>query len=1773
MPVFPLKMIRFSVLLMIAYLPFILLAQNVQNIKINNYPVSFHKEIVSWAALNVRPQTNNREVVLLQFNKLLTEADRKILDASLVRVQEYMGSNTYSALVSANTDFAVLENMGSIAGYLPAYKIAPSIQIKAARDKTVTILVSFFQEIKIGDIMQNIEAHGGTILPNNWQDKGLYKIQITSVQLNSFAAFYGVKYISEPAQNISLDLDSKGGAAATRLNIPVFLGGKGLQGKGVMIGHGDNCSGIYHIDQADRTINYNTADKADHGVLVHGIIAGDGIMDPAGQGVAPDGTCISLYFDAVLALKDELYTGFNVTLTNNSYASVVGDCSYSGTYDNLSQNLDEMAYHLPEQLDVFAVGNDGRSGCGGYPAGYANVCGGYQAAKNVLTVGATSRDYVIGDGSSRGPLKDGRLKPEITASGIDILCPVPDNSYTITRGTSLSCPQVTGVLALLTERYRQLNSNKNPKSDLLKAIAINGASDLGRPGPDFLYGFGFLNAERSMGILENNQYLRNTLSTGEPPKSFTITVPANTAQLKVLLYYHDPVASAASVTQLINDLDLTVTEPGGTVVHRPLILNPSITGVGNNAVEGIDRLNNVEQVTINNPVAGIYTVTVAGFAIPLGEQSYVVVYDKVPDEMKLMFPVANTAAPAGSDLYVYWDAPADNVNMTKVEFTANNGISWTTLESAVPANTRYYKWAVPSSINSSQCKIRISRTGKSAVSGSFIINEQPVISLSTDQCPGSFAINWSIVPSADKYYMMLKKGAHFQKIDSVNAGVTSYNFTSLNTGTDYYVAVLPAIGGMEGYRSKAVTRKPNSGSCLSVLHGDLAMSTVTSPETGRKFTQSELRSNTEIKVTVRNQDIYPVSDFSISYKVNAGIWKTIPGFAISAQSESEQIVDTFDFSDTIAYTLTLVVNNNDRIDPVTANDTIIKVLRHIPNEPVSLLSRLSNDFEDFPDFTIMSDTLGLDGTGFWDYNNSSDTGRLRSRIPGSRLVKTKRSISMDVNMKAKETVNYFTGTFNFSNYDTTADELRFDFEYEMRGMPLLKDSNKVWVRGSDTEDWIEAFTYKSGPGAGVLRESGTLSLRDLLRNKGQNFSSATQVRFTQFDSTLIVNDNVGAGLTVDNVNFYKVSKDLQLREIMAPFTSECDLSASPVVIKMKNGTNSAIKGVTLGYTFDGGKPEIEVFDDIIKGNDSVIYSFSKQLSGLTFGTHKLNVWLHTEGDDFLKNDTIKGYEFYNSDLISKFPYLENFETTSGGWYVSGHNASWACGIPASEKINKAASGQKAWKTNLTGNYNPGETSYLISPCINTMELANPMLSFSTIFELERCVTGMCDRVFIEYSTDHEVTWTKLGVAGTGTNWYTDSLKNVWNGQQLRWHVASASLPRSPQLKLRFVLLTDDVVNKEGFAVDDIHIYDLQQQIIDMAVNDRKSAENKELHNNEWTYFTDHNKVIAAINLYEEYKGTISSTVFGHQKYTDMVNRQYYLPRSWVIHSENALREVQSLFRLFVTDAEVNKVSNDTSCSTCTKAEDIYRTGITQYNGGKTEDSSLQNNVGGAYAYYRYNKVQWVPYDNGYYAEFAPKGLGEFWLNDGGILGTLPLNTEYITLNVQKITGQQALLNWVCSIDTQMNTFQAERSFDNITFTPVHTIVSQKSVLQHYSCTDNPDPSEGATVYYRILCTAVNGKTFYSNADTVQWTKGDQLLGVYPVPSGDGRVTVHWTGDIGNIVRYSITDITGKMLFQDQFISTSWTNNSTLNLNFLAKGMYFLKLQIGNNQYQEKLIFK
>ena len=338
-----------------------------------------------------------------------------------------------------------------------------------------------------------------------------------------------------------------------------------------------------------------------------------------------------------------------------------------GEYTQYSSEVDQFIWSHKDFSIVFAVGNEGKDrnqdGIIDSDNLYAPA-----TAKNCISVGASENNCSLGgyqqgygtawptdypvapikfdfmsnniDGiaafSSRGPTDDGRIKPDICAPGTNVISNrthtgiigkwwgTYDSNYVYWGGTSISTPHVAGAAALVRE-YFQKEKGINPSAALVKATLINGAVDIApgqygtgqrqevMPAPDKSQGWGRLNVKQSISptLPLVNEFADEsaTLSTGAY-RDYQYTVINNSLPFKATLVWTDYPGALLAAKELVNDLDLTVTSPTGTVYP---------TG-------GLhDRVNNVEQVEIAAPELGTYSIRVTGFNIPMESQDYALV--------------------------------------------------------------------------------------------------------------------------------------------------------------------------------------------------------------------------------------------------------------------------------------------------------------------------------------------------------------------------------------------------------------------------------------------------------------------------------------------------------------------------------------------------------------------------------------------------------------------------------------------------------------------------------------------------------------------------------------------------------------------------------------------------------------------------------------------------------------------------------------------------------------------------------------------------------------------------------------------------------------------------------------------------------------------------------------------------------------------------------------------------------------------------------------------
>ncbi len=1387
-----------------------------------------------WYDSVLKDNAEAQVAVILHFVHLPTEEERYFLHKKGIIVGNYVGGSSFEGILNVKrgvraTAPALLLGIESFNNY---WKAEPAIYkaLTSVGKRPIRLLVSVYEEVDSAVIEKYINNIGGTIERIGIESVGMFQVSIPATSFLKLRDYYAVKRLSLVKQPVTLNYESKAASKSNIANLPAVYGGYGLKGKGITVGIGDNSAASYHIDLKDRIKNFNSQPYANHGVHINGIAGGAGIVNMKGEGVAPEASFINHLFSGIWEQTGIFHDQYNMTITNNSYAAVIRDCDYAGTYNNYAEAIDKLSLQYRDVLHVFAAGNDGLMTCIPYPAGYGTVVGAYQTAKNCLVVTSTDKRYVNAKDGGRGPIKDGRLKPELTAVGVDVYSATRVDSYFVSGGTSMASPGVAGGLALLSERYKQIKGNVNAPADVLKALVLNTATDIGNPGPDYTFGFGFMNLARAINVLNNNQYNAGLINNGGQ-QTYTISVPPNTAQLKVMLLWFDAPASVASTKQLVNDLDIEVLTPA-SIIHKPLVLDPTPVNILNNAVEGVDRLNNTEQVVINNPQAGTYTIVVKGYNIPSASHDFIITYDFVEEGLKLTYPTTGAQVAAGDSLRIYWDASISS-NTQRIEYSTDGGNSWQQIADNIPSSQKYYTWYVPDNISSGKCMMRVVRniTNEQSSTGLFAINPIPVVSLDVIQCPEYININWQAIPNASGYEVMRKIGSSMKVVDTVSG--TNYVFAGLSPDSMYYVAVRPILDGLSGYRSLALKRLPRDGDCTgSISDGDLSVRKISNPQSGRLFTRTALTNTEVLEVELRNLDDIQVTSFRIGYRINNGVWKFKDiNTILPANSITRVKVDTSDLSATGQYLIELAVQNLSAIDVVNSNDSIQTIIRQLNNMPVNIAGSVDETFEAWPVIETSVPIFGVSPDERWDYYNVNDTCRMRSFVKSDITISGSRSVSLDASIYSDNNHrNELTGTYNLATYNASTDEIRYEFDYTLHGYSPDQDSNALYIRGDDAKPWSKVYAYDIKlAGTGKSGNSGSLSLTDVLLGSSQNFSSSTQVMFMQNDVSLISMKNFGRGVTIDNLKMYTVQNDIQLLEVTSPISAECGLEGmQPLTIKLRNGVNQQLNNIQLYYKLDDNAVVSETLNTL-SGKQAINYTFSNKLDLSDNGKHLLNVWVSVAGDSYTKNDSILNYEFYNQPLIKKYPYIENFEIDNGFWYSGGINNSWAYGTIASPKINRAASGIKAWKTNLTGIYNDNEQSYLYSPCFDLSSLQYPTFRFKRAVDIEYCGGAFCDGAFMEYSTDG-IKWQKLGKWNDGNNWYNDTLYNVWSIENsIQWQTSSIPLPKKEAyLRLRYQFLSDMGAEREGLAIDDVEVFDdipvlIENNLLNVAPNPTKDG--------------------------------------------------------------------------------------------------------------------------------------------------------------------------------------------------------------------------------------------------------------------------------------------------------------------------------------------------------------
>lgn len=503
-------------------------------------------------------------------------------------------------------------------------------------------------------------------------------------------------------------------------------------GKNIVAGIKENKMDDADLDIYKRVLPSSIAStqKENHATIIASIIGGAGNSFYDGRGVANACTFFSSTFANLFADDAAVLNQNKITVQNHSYGTIPQQF-----YGAEAVSYDVQTWQNKNILHVFSAGNKGLAAAteGRYIniANYANITGNFKMAKNIITVGAIDGAGNVAAESSAGPLYDGRLAPQLMALG--------------PNGTSDAAAIVSGTIAVLQQVYADSNSQAIPPAALIKALLFNTAEDIYKTGIDYKTGYGVINSYAAVKALQQKKYDGGTLAQGQVWTK-NISVPVNTAQLKITLAWTDSAATVNSNKAIINDLDIEVQELASGIIYKPWVLSAAATidSLVKLPVQKRDSLNTAEQINIALPAAGNYQIKVSGTAVFSPVVAFNIAYNT--DTLNTFaFTSPQHAADVNREenpaTVIKWKTFIADTNTTgNLYISYNSGTNWQLIQPSLKIYTRQYTWPIKDT--NSVAILKMETGFGNFLSTNFIISKvnRPNVDF---VCADSFQLSWN----------------------------------------------------------------------------------------------------------------------------------------------------------------------------------------------------------------------------------------------------------------------------------------------------------------------------------------------------------------------------------------------------------------------------------------------------------------------------------------------------------------------------------------------------------------------------------------------------------------------------------------------------------------------------------------------------------------------------------------------------------------------------------------------------------------------------------------------------------------------------------------------------------------------------------------------------------------------------------------------------------------------------------------------------------------------
>ncbi|HWR33898.1 MAG TPA: hypothetical protein VN451_10240, partial [Chitinophagaceae bacterium] len=406
-----------------------------------------------------------------------------------------------------------------------------------------------------------------------------------------------------------------------------------------------------------------------------------------------------------------------------------------------------------------------------------------------------------------------------------------------------------------------------------------------------------------------------------------ITVPAGAARLKVMLTWNDPAAAANANPALVNNLDLTVVN--GATTTLPWILdknNPS-----SNATQAIDNISNIEQVTIDNPASGTYTLTVTGTAIPTGPQDFVLSWVIDQPYIEVTYPNGPESFNPGSTEIITWDNAGITGTQT-VEYSLDNGSTWNAI-GTVAATTTRLSWSVPTA-NTSTARVRVTSGAISDMSNDafkILGTVTGFASTGGTSCnSGEINFTWNAVTNATHYDIYrLDDATGAFVIQGSNITGTTYTATGLTPGSGYWFTIVAKNNSVASVSERAyainVTASTGGGG-LGTVGSITGQTLICGTPSGVPYSIDAVSGATSYTWTAPPGATIASGQGSINITINYGVGSTSGNLSVFASNGTCQ---------TTPSVLPITVGSSSIAAPVSGGNQSVTVC---PGNPIPTLT-------------------------------------------------------------------------------------------------------------------------------------------------------------------------------------------------------------------------------------------------------------------------------------------------------------------------------------------------------------------------------------------------------------------------------------------------------------------------------------------------------------------------------------------------------------------------------------------------------------------------------------------------------------------------------------------------------------------------------------------------------------------------------------------------------------------------------------------------------------------